>query len=90
MEILTHYGGTPPRCAKCGEQDLRVLCLDHINGEGNRHRNSHGGVTYYRWLRNNSFPEGFQILCANCNMKKEFDSNYPDLTKRMGYGGIKK
>src|SRR5262245_31945117 len=29
---LEHYGGSPPRCACCGEQDAGFLTLDHIDG----------------------------------------------------------
>jgi hypothetical protein len=24
----------------------------------------------YRWLAKKNFPEGFQVLCANCNVAK--------------------
>jgi len=76
LKILRHYSGSPPRCAVCGEEDLVVLCIDHINGGGAKHRRelgktlSAGGGMFYNWLVKNSFPEGFQVLCANCNIRK--------------------
>jgi len=29
-----------------------------------------GSTKFYRWLVENDFPEGFQILCHNCNFAK--------------------
>jgi hypothetical protein len=38
---------------------------------GNKHRRQIGGCGYfYRWLRKNGFPPGFQVLCYNCNQGK--------------------
>lgn len=71
------YGG---KCSCCGESREPFLVIDHVNGDGNNHRrsiqpNSNGrpvaGFLTYRWLRINGYPEGFQVLCANCNMAKE-------------------
>ena len=32
-----------------------------------------GGTKFYRWLKRNNFPEGFQVLCFNCNCGKEIN-----------------
>ena len=73
-QVMAHYGGNPPKCACCGETEYRFLSLDHINGHGKQHRDSlkknGGGIFLYRWLLNQNFPEGFQILCMNCNFAK--------------------
>ena len=69
--VINHYGGTPPRCSCCGEKQWEFLCLDHIDGGGNKDRKSKGGGwMYYRWFEKNNFPKGFQVLCHNCNMAK--------------------
>lgn len=71
MTCLRHYGGTPPSCACCGEDHPTFLAIDHIEGSGNKHRKeigSKGGYTFAIWLIKNNFPEGFQVLCHNCNM----------------------
>lgn len=70
LEVLSHYGGSPPRCACCGEVFIEFLCIDHINGGGAVHRRKlkKWGVHFYAWLRKNKFPEGFRVLCHNCNM----------------------
>lgn len=69
--IFEHYGGNPPKCACCGETTLEFLTIDHVNGGGNKHRKEiGGGGNFYRWLVKNDFPEGFQVLCMNCNWAK--------------------
>jgi len=70
IEVLTGYGGTPPKCSCCNEIHEEFLCIDHINGGGRKHRetlNISEGHNFYRWLRKNKFPEGFRVLCHNCN-----------------------
>lgn len=73
LEILQKYSGEYPKCAHCGTDDLEVLTIDHINNDGAEHRRSiklPAGTAFYYWLRNNSYPKGFQVLCRNCNYKK--------------------
>ena len=69
MKILAinHYEG---KCACCGETHIEFLAIDHSNGEGCKWRKEMkitGGLAMYRWLINNNFPEGFRVLCHNCN-----------------------
>lgn len=61
--VLEHYGST---CSCCGEIRKEFLAVDHINGGGNKHKKTIGG-RIYTWLIKNQFPEGFRILCHNCN-----------------------
>ncbi len=71
INVLTNGEGT---CRWCGQGDLDVLCVDHINDNGRQHREVcgyRGGHYLYRWLIKNDYPPGFQILCYNCNSKKE-------------------
>jgi hypothetical protein len=75
MVVFTHYSGNPPKCACCGEIEIRFLELDHVNGGGNKERKKlfgghFGGNTFYDWLIKNNFPKGYQVLCCNCNMTK--------------------
>jgi hypothetical protein len=67
-EVIQAYGG--PRCMCCGETERAFLCIDHVNGGGYQHRKEIGTGSFYRWLRKNGFPTGFQVLCFNCNMGK--------------------
>jgi hypothetical protein len=64
---LAYYGGS---CACCGETELAFLTIDHINGGGCKHRKENGFGSLYGWLKRNGYPEGFQVLCMNCNLGK--------------------
>ncbi len=66
-QCFVHYGGDPPRCACCGEPRHEFLCIDHTNGNGGKHRRKLGYDSIYWWLRINKFPDGFRVLCCNCN-----------------------
>lgn len=71
-EVFNHYGGA--HCACCKVDLMSMLTIDHINGGGNKHRadilNNRGGASFYRWLKNNKYPDGYQVLCWNCNLSK--------------------
>lgn len=75
-EVLSHYGGNPPKCVCCGENNILFLTIDHINNNGRQHRRElskrtdGGSRMIYTWLKNNNFPDGFQVLCYNCNCGK--------------------
>ena len=81
MRCLIHYGGLPPVCSCCGENKVEFLGIDHINGHGNEHRKSMKGTNIYRWLIKNDFPEGYQVLCHNCNLSKGFYGYCPHKNK---------
>ena len=72
-KVFTHYGEL---CACCGETNRVFLTLDHVNGDGAEHRRELGGGRTtstdktWRWLVQSNFPDGFQILCYNCNCGK--------------------
>lgn len=71
--VLTHYSGGSLRCACCQETTIEFLAIDHVDGDGNKHRRSIGtasGGMFYRWLVAQKFPRGFQVLCHNCNIAK--------------------
>jgi len=78
MAALIYYGGERPFCACCGDQHIEFLSIDHIDNNGAAHRKelSYGkkskgtSVQVNRWLRDNNYPSGFQVLCHNCNFAK--------------------
>jgi dCTP deaminase len=69
LEVLYHYSNGSMSCACCGENNIEFLCLDHKNGGGNKHRKEIGlgGYAIYIWLRKEGFPDGYRVLCFNCN-----------------------
>lgn len=67
-EVLEHYGQS--RCACCGETRLEFLSIDHVFGGGRKHRESLGIGNMCDWLKKQNFPDGFQVLCMNCNFAK--------------------
>lgn len=67
-EVYAAYGGY--ECACCGETEPMFLQLDHVNNDGAEHRRAIGRTNIYYWLKQNGFPPGFQVLCANCNYAK--------------------
>lgn len=68
-EALNFYSQGTLRCACCGEDEFDFLTIDHINGNGGKHKKSIRGRLSV-WLRQKNYPEGFQVLCFNCNCGK--------------------
>lgn len=68
--VLDAYGG---ECACCGETTYEFLAIDHVNNDGKLHEQRNGvraGFALIRWLKKHNFPQGFQVLCHNCNCAK--------------------
>lgn len=81
-QVFGAYGGY--LCTCCGETEPSMLTIDHINGDGAAHRKrvsrtKHYGsmtsVTVYHLLRDQGFPDGYQVLCYNCNISKHRNGN---------------
>lgn len=76
LELISVYSSGKNNCAKCEVSDIRVLCLDHIEGNGASDRHKHGGTLgWWRSLRKQSYPSGIQVLCQNCNRRKMYENN---------------
>jgi hypothetical protein len=74
IKVVEAYGG---KCAHCGERDPLVLNVDHINNDGSKDLTGAGnrlnGNSLYGWIIKHNFPKDkYQILCANCNQRKEW------------------
>jgi hypothetical protein len=69
QEVLSHYAQGTPACKCCGETIECFLTLDHRDGGGRKHREEvrRQGTLMYVWLKRHGFPEGFDVLCFNCN-----------------------
>lgn len=80
LKALQAYGGTPPKCACCGEKEIKFLSIDHINGGGNYERKKLSRWVN-QWLKTNNYPKGYQVLCFNCNLAKGFYKKCPHKCK---------
>lgn len=68
-EVISHYGG---KCANCDCTDIRYLTIDHINGVSKKEpANQRAGYALYLRIRREHFPNGFQVLCFYCNVRKQ-------------------
>lgn len=81
LEAFEAYGGARCACKKCPEHKhphIEFLTINHLKGGGTKHRAKLGGVRIpgggftmggtatYLWLRRNKYPNGFNVLCWNC------------------------
>ena len=84
--VLKHYSGSDvPYCACCGETASEFLTIDHIDGNGAEHRRKNGygtGWHTYYWLIQNNYPDGFRVLCFNCNSARGFFGYCPHEKQR--------
>lgn len=75
--VLEHYGGSPPKCACCGESIYAFLTIDHINGGGRKDRTKRGTSHFFKMLINEGYPVGFRVLCYNCNCAMQYNHTCP-------------
>jgi len=68
--LYAGYSNGQPKCACCGENRFEFLTIDHIDGEGVRYgkgKKLKTSYQFYNWLIKSDFPDGYQVLCYNCN-----------------------
>jgi hypothetical protein len=74
-EVIGYYSKGTFACMCCGESEFDFLAIDHVSGNANRISKEQGlpraGNHFYKWLFKNNFPDGYETLCANCNLSKE-------------------
>ena len=91
LNILLHYSkyisnSNIPCCNCCGENShVDFLALDHILGRKEMesipelmelgYSSDFHPAQLTDWIIKNNFPEGFQILCVNCNFAKGMKKN---------------
>jgi hypothetical protein len=73
--VMMHYSNGLIRCNCCHENYYEGLALDHIHAGGKKHREQVGN--YWSWFIKNDYPEGFQVLCHNCNGMKGTQKECP-------------
>jgi len=85
-------GKKKPTCNCCGITELDFLNIDHIKGKNEMMKNKtlrkigynsrRSGRHLGRWLIKNNFPNGFQVLCFNCNVARELYRVCPHKRKK--------
>jgi hypothetical protein len=76
--VFAAYGGY--KCNCCGETEQLFLSIDHVNNDGAEFRRkltgkrTSAGYHTYNWLIKNGFPDGYQVLCMNCNHGKRMNN----------------
>ena len=87
QEIIEYYSKGTNCC-----NDLRALCLDHVNDDGAEWRKkykvsgrSSSGSNTYQAIKKLGNPEGLQVLCANCNLIKEIERKELNRIKNKWY-----
>jgi hypothetical protein len=73
-EAVAHYSKGLMECSKCHFKDIRALTLDLVDG-GHKKKGLPYGTKLYEQLKKEGWPEGWQVLCFNCQWIKEWETN---------------
>jgi len=68
--VIQHYSKGKNCCELCGFSNMDALSIDHISGGGRKHRKELKGQHIEHWLIRNNFPDGYRILCMNCQFRE--------------------
>ncbi len=83
IDCIAHYSSTdPPTCACCGVHEPEFLVIDHIHGGGGKERRELGRSLFPN-LRKKGYPDGYQVLCWNCNSAKHYHGMCPHERERQ-------
>lgn len=72
LVMRTYCSGTP-HCMLCGDEHFEFLCIDHIDGRGE----DLSSLALYRWLLKAGCPDGYRVLCMNCNQEDSINRQPP-------------
>jgi hypothetical protein len=64
-----------PTCICCGEDDIRVLTINHKNGDGFSDRRGDRVCDTYRKIRLGRDTKDLEVRCYNCNILYEYEEN---------------
>jgi len=68
IDALMVYSNGEMMCECCGERSIEFLTIDHLkNAPHTRNNSKCGGREIFKWLKDNGYPDGFRVLCMNCN-----------------------
>ena len=89
-EALMYYtlrydpSATEPYCNCTGhdERCIELLCIDHKKKRTKKEKGL-AGKPFYKYLKENNYPEGYQVLCFSCNFVKElYNGKCPHLFEK--------
>ena len=94
LDVLTYYSKGTPKCKNCGITEYAFLQIDHIYGRKAMGHKTKNTISVYRELHK-KHPEGFQVLCGNCNLMKEIrrhktHSKHPNAVRSRNYKKLDK
>lgn len=76
----------PPACQCCGDATEEFLTIDHKDRNGAEHRRQDpSAINLYEWLKQHNYPEGFRVLCYNCNCSRGARGYCPHERKNGGW-----
>lgn len=61
------------KCVRCGIDDQRVLCIDHVHGGGTKESRALGLIKLMKKVLDDE-GGNYQILCHNCNWIKRYEN----------------
>lgn len=73
LAVLAKFGN---KCAICGFDNPRALQIDHVFGDGKADRKAYSNGATPKYLRKilEDTSGMYQLLCANCNILKYWES----------------
>jgi hypothetical protein len=74
LKVLTKIGGA--KCVECGNVDLDILTVHHINGNGSLHRKQCGLRIYDMLLQGRTPVSGLECRCLSCNCNDAWEKRY--------------
>lgn len=83
--VINHYSKGKNCCELCGNIDMDVLSIDHINGGGRQHLREIKRTSLTEWLITNKLPDGYRILCMNCQFKERKRKNQFKAWNRINF-----
>lgn len=68
-KVMLLYGDG--HCTGCGQDDLCLLTIEHLNGDGGVDRERHQGNGFYQHLLRSPKRNDLTCLCISCQWRKK-------------------